>query len=139
MGSTVTVKHVGEGIAKDAHILSGNHRQRAFCRKCSLEKSIVGGHFKKPLTIFGFVCAACGPPREPYVQPPPKAAPPKPAPRGHLSADRARLIALVRGDREIRGLTYRQIAESRGLSVYTVAGWINYRVAPHIDPAVESA
>jgi hypothetical protein len=80
------------------------------------------------------------------TQPPtPRAAPKRPksghgiCPWAEASGERARLIAHIRGDREILRLTFKQIAEKRGLTVDRVRQVCSYETSPHIDPAVEAA
>lgn len=51
---------------------------------------------------------------------------------------RKRLVALVRGDHEIKGMTYAAIAASRGLTKRLVEQWCTYYVQPHIEPLTEN-
>lgn len=63
----------------------------------------------------------------------PPAPPPEPKPpRPHKVSDE--LVALVRGDRELRGMTHSAIALKRGLSKAQVAECCHYRGRINIDP-----
>lgn len=60
--------------------------------------------------------------------------PPKPAkpPKVHIASDE--LVALIRGDKELRGMKAREIAELRGVAIHIVNAAVYYRDRVHIDP-----
>jgi hypothetical protein len=136
----LTVKHIGDGVSRDGAALSSNARSRLFCRKCSLEKPIAGGHTKRPkngINVFGFVCRDCSPPRAAYVPPPPK---PKPVKsefdrRTVKDPERRALIAAVRGDFELRNMQITDIAAAREMQYDQVYKICNYAFAAYIEAA----
>lgn len=59
---------------------------------------------------------------------------PKKPERRQPSPHSDELVALVRGDRELRKMKLKDIAVKRGLPVSTVSALVNYLNRPHINP-----